>query len=296
MTWQNFAEAAVTRYVPDAAVRELVLAEIRGAQRSPDLRVRAHEIAFEAVGESRLPGLFAQRWPAYRRWYEQDGEARAAVARAGRRGARAAHARARADLVGARGRHRRRRARRTDAHAVRPAAAAERVLAGRAARGGGAGAQLRLRPEPLRCRRAGDAVRRHAGDRHGRPAVGPARRRQRPRARGVVHLRRPALRRSRLQRPDRRPLPARDVRDGRGGRRGAGADPGAGRVQRHARRPPRGPRDGLARPRRAGPRDRGPDRHQPPGRRGLARVRALDADRGAARPARRAARGRRRRR
>ena len=49
MTWQNVAEAAVTRYVPDAAVRDLVLAEIRGAQRSPDLRVRAHEIAFEAV-------------------------------------------------------------------------------------------------------------------------------------------------------------------------------------------------------------------------------------------------------
>ena len=59
-------------------------------------------------------------------------------------------------------------------------------------------------------------------------------------------------------------------------------------VDRHAR-----PRDGLARPRRAGPGDRGPDRHQPSGRRGLARVRALDADRGTARRARRAARGRR---
>jgi len=74
MTWQNFAEAAVTRYVPDAAVRELVLAEIRGEQRSPDLRVRAHEITFEAVGEGRLPELFTRRWPAYRRWYEQDGD------------------------------------------------------------------------------------------------------------------------------------------------------------------------------------------------------------------------------
>ena len=74
MTWQHFAEAAVTRYVPDAAVRELVLAEIRGEQRSPDLRVRAHEITFEAVGEGRLPELFTRRWPAYRRWYEQDGD------------------------------------------------------------------------------------------------------------------------------------------------------------------------------------------------------------------------------
>ena len=36
-------------------------------------------------------------------------------------------------------------------------------------------------------------------------------------------------------------------------------------------------------PGRAGPRDRGADRHQPPGRRRLARVRALDADRGTAR-------------
>ena len=74
MTWQNMAAAAVTRYISDAAVRELVLAEIRGAQRSPDLRVRAHALAFEAVGKRRLPALFAQRWPAYRRWYEQDGE------------------------------------------------------------------------------------------------------------------------------------------------------------------------------------------------------------------------------
>ena len=60
-------------------------------------------------------------------------------------------------------------------------------------------------------------------------------------------------------------------------------------VDRHAR-----PRDGLARSGRAGPGDRGPGRHQPPGRRGLARVRALDAHRGAARRARRAARARRR--
>jgi len=74
MTWQSVAEAAVTRYVPDAAVRDLVLAEIRGTQRSPDLRTRGHEIAFEAVGQRRLPGLFAERWPAYRRWYEQDGD------------------------------------------------------------------------------------------------------------------------------------------------------------------------------------------------------------------------------
>ena len=43
-------------------------------QRSPDLRIRGHEIAFEAVGQRRLPGLFAERWPAYRRWYEQDGD------------------------------------------------------------------------------------------------------------------------------------------------------------------------------------------------------------------------------
>ena len=74
MTWQKVAETAVTRYIPDAAVRDLVLAEIRGTQRSPDLRIRGHEIAFEAVGQRRLPGLFAERWPAYRRWYEQDGD------------------------------------------------------------------------------------------------------------------------------------------------------------------------------------------------------------------------------
>ena len=75
MSWQNFAEAAVTRYITDAAVRELVLAEIRGPERTADFRPRANAIAFQAVGERGLRTLFEQRWPAYRSWYARDGEA-----------------------------------------------------------------------------------------------------------------------------------------------------------------------------------------------------------------------------
>ena len=75
MDWQNIAEDAVTRYIPDAAVRDLVLAEIRGAQRSADLRPRPDQLAFRAVREDKLPGLFAERGPAYRSWYLKDGAA-----------------------------------------------------------------------------------------------------------------------------------------------------------------------------------------------------------------------------
>ncbi len=75
MHWQNIAENAVKRYIPDAEVRRLVLAEIRGAQRAEDLRPRPDRISFRAVRGSRLPELFAERWPAYRRWYLKDGDA-----------------------------------------------------------------------------------------------------------------------------------------------------------------------------------------------------------------------------
>ena len=75
MDWQNIAEDAVTRYIPDAEVRDLVLAEIRGAQRSADLRPRPDQLAFRAVREDKLPGLFAERGPAYRSWYLKDGAA-----------------------------------------------------------------------------------------------------------------------------------------------------------------------------------------------------------------------------
>jgi predicted choloylglycine hydrolase len=93
MNWQNFAEEAIMRYIRDAEVRQLVLAEVRGAQRSADLRPRPDHIAFQAVGESRpgpkLRALFERGWPEYRRWYLQDGaaarpsfeEARAALER-----------------------------------------------------------------------------------------------------------------------------------------------------------------------------------------------------------------------
>jgi predicted choloylglycine hydrolase len=89
MFWQNIAEDAVTRYIPDAEVRRLVLAEIRGAQRSADLRPRPDRIAFQAAREDKLPGLFAERGAAYRNWYLKDGaaarpsleEARAALER-----------------------------------------------------------------------------------------------------------------------------------------------------------------------------------------------------------------------
>ena len=74
MSWQTIAEDAVTRYIPDAEVRRLVLEEIRGAERSADLRVRADQITFRALREPGLPGLFQERWPAYRRWYLQDGD------------------------------------------------------------------------------------------------------------------------------------------------------------------------------------------------------------------------------
>lgn len=79
MSWQKIAEEAVTRYVPDAEVRQLVLAEIRGVQRSADLRRRPDQITFRAVRE-RSPGLtlralFERGWPAYRRWYLKDAEA-----------------------------------------------------------------------------------------------------------------------------------------------------------------------------------------------------------------------------
>jgi predicted choloylglycine hydrolase len=75
MNWQNFAEEAITRYISDLDVRRLVLAEIRGAERTADLRSRADRITFQAVRDSGLPRLFEQRWPAYRSWYLQDGEA-----------------------------------------------------------------------------------------------------------------------------------------------------------------------------------------------------------------------------
>src|ERR1044071_3484800 len=89
MNWQNVAEDAVTRYIPDAEVRDLVLAEIRGAQRSADLRPRPDQLTFQAVREDKLPGLYAERGPAYRSWYLKDGaaarpsleEARAALER-----------------------------------------------------------------------------------------------------------------------------------------------------------------------------------------------------------------------
>jgi len=44
MHWQNMAEDAVRRYILDAEVRRLVLAEIRGAQRAEDLRPRPDRI------------------------------------------------------------------------------------------------------------------------------------------------------------------------------------------------------------------------------------------------------------
>ena len=75
MSWQNFAEATATRYITDAAVRELVLAEIRGVERTADFRPRSNQIVFQAVRERGLRRLFEQRWPAYRGWYERDGEA-----------------------------------------------------------------------------------------------------------------------------------------------------------------------------------------------------------------------------
>ncbi len=74
MSWQTIAEDAVSRYIPDAEVRRLVLEEIRGAERSADLRARADQIAFRALREPGLPDLFQERWPAYRRWYLQDGD------------------------------------------------------------------------------------------------------------------------------------------------------------------------------------------------------------------------------
>jgi len=89
MGWQNIAEDAIARYVPDVEVRRQVLAEIMGARRSADLRPRPDRIAFQAVREDTLPDLFAERWPAYRSWYLKDGaaarpsleEARAALGR-----------------------------------------------------------------------------------------------------------------------------------------------------------------------------------------------------------------------
>ena len=74
MSWQTIAEDAVTRYIPDAEVRRLVLEEIRGAERSADLRLRADQLTFRSLREPGLPGLFEERWPAYRRWYLQDGD------------------------------------------------------------------------------------------------------------------------------------------------------------------------------------------------------------------------------
>lgn len=79
MGWQKIAEEAISRYIPDAEVRRLVLAEFRGAHRSADLRPRSDRIAFQAVRESspgpKLRALFERSWPAYRRWYLKDGEA-----------------------------------------------------------------------------------------------------------------------------------------------------------------------------------------------------------------------------
>src|SRR4051794_27393871 len=75
MDWQNLVEDAVTRYIPDAEVRDLVLAEIRGAHRPADPGPRPDRIVFRAVRERQLPALFERAWPAYRRWYLKDGEA-----------------------------------------------------------------------------------------------------------------------------------------------------------------------------------------------------------------------------
>ncbi|MDA0164952.1 C45 family autoproteolytic acyltransferase/hydrolase [Solirubrobacter ginsenosidimutans] len=82
MDWQKCAEDAATRYIADIAVRELVLAEIRGAERSADPGPRSSDVAFHAVREDGLRRLFDQRWPAYRRWYLQDGAARPSLAEA----------------------------------------------------------------------------------------------------------------------------------------------------------------------------------------------------------------------
>ena len=141
-----------------------------------------------------------------------------------------AHARARPDLRAAGAARRRRRPRRADALALRPAAARDRLLAGRAhAPRAAARPQLRLRPQAARGRDRAHRVHRPPRARDERLPVGAARRRQRRRARDVARVRRPPRDRSRLRDAADRPLPARAVRDHARGRRRARPAAGAGR-------------------------------------------------------------------
>ena len=250
-------------------------------RRAPRTSSRSRPSPQPAPGR-RLRALFDERWPAYRRWYLRDGwDARPSLDE-GRKALERhmpelvpVHASI-VDAVGA------------DELGARMLTLFDPppILSGCSqvalADPPGARAQLRLRRGPVRRGRARHALARAPRDRHERSAVGPARRHQRRRAGRLLHVRRPQGAGPRLQRPARRPLPARDVHDGaRGGRRAA-PDPRAGRLQRDGDRPRRRPRDGVARPRPPRRGDAPARDDEPPGPRRLAAARALDAQRGAA--------------
>ena len=103
-----------------------------------------------------------------------------------------AHARADAGVRAGRRARGRRRPRRADALALQAAALPGGVLAGRVdARGWArARAQLRLRPRPVRGADLVHPAARATGDRDERLPVGPARRHERRRPRGLAHVRR----------------------------------------------------------------------------------------------------------
>ena len=216
MDWQNIAEDAVTRYIPDAEVRELVLAALRGA--------RAVRRPAPAPGPAHLPGRARGR---------AAGPFRGALARVSalvpaRRSGGAAVARGGASrrcstTCPSSCRPGRRCGARAGRRARRPCSpSTTRRRCSRAARRPDRGRRRSCATTTTTRtgsrRRAGDAPRRHAGARDERLPVGPARRRQRrglavALAFGGRHARGP-----RLRHHARRPLPARDLRHGRAGR------------------------------------------------------------------------------
>ena len=201
-------------------------------------------VTFRTIDEpqpgAKLAAVYGQRAQAYAAWYLQHGDDARPSAAEGLEALAPAHARAGARLRGHGARGGRRRSRgRPHVHDVEAARRRDRLLAGRAARRrarSAARAELRLSGRAHGCRHPAHRLPRAHRDRGDRRRLGSVRRHERPGPGRLAHVRRPSVDGRGVRRADRDPLPARDVRHGRGGARRARAPAERPHPQPDARR------------------------------------------------------------
>ena len=254
------------------------------AVRLQDVVMRMVPFTFRSIEELELgpkwQAVFEERWPHYRAWFLREGEAARPSYATSVRMLRAhmpelvpAYDRV-VELAGGGDLA----ARMLSLYKPPPYLAA--CSQGAWIRDGGpdAGPQLRLRPVPDGGRDLVDAAPRATRDRHERLPLGAARRDERRGARRLADVRGAPRARRRIRHPDRRPVPARGLRDGGPCARSPRAPPVQPVAQPDDRRSRgRGPHGlPLARPRADLPGV--PGRHEPPGHRGMARAGAGDPD------------------